>query len=95
MEENMNFPKIIDVIPEANMILLVKFENGITKRMDIKAYGEGIKPFEKLRNKKLFSKVKIDNCGHVIVWDKMLDIDGADVWEYGKMLEVQRKSGAI
>lgn len=83
----MNFPKITEVIPKDNMILFVKFENGITKKINIAAYGAGIRPFEKLQDSKLFHKVRVENGGHVIVWDKTVDMDGADAWEYGEEIE--------
>lgn len=50
-------PRVIDVKPEQNFILLLSFNNGETKRFDLKPY-LGIGIFKELNNISVFNSVK-------------------------------------
>jgi hypothetical protein len=82
----MNFPRMIEVKPQKNMILTVKFENGIKKKMDIKPYIKKFADFQQLRDESIFQNVHLEHFGKVIVWDKKADIYGLDIWEDGETI---------
>jgi hypothetical protein len=82
----MDFPRISEIKPNADMTLLVKFENGVSKVFDVKPYMQMHKMFEALKDGDIFNRVHTEHSGKVIVWDKCLDIDGADAWRYGQKI---------
>jgi dihydroorotate dehydrogenase len=82
--QNIQEPRIIKLIPKKNMILLAKFENGIIKKIDMKKQAKKIKEYKILEDEKIFKNVHIENAGWVVVWNDMLDMDGAYIWEYGE-----------
>ncbi|MDR0676743.1 MAG: DUF2442 domain-containing protein [Elusimicrobiota bacterium] len=75
-----------EVEPQNDMILKVKFENGVTKLIDIKQYINIFKPFKKLKNKDLFSQAKLDVGGYGIVWNEEIDLGRYAIWEDGKTI---------
>jgi hypothetical protein len=50
-------PRVIDVKPENDFILLITFTNGEKKRFDVKPY-LGIGIFKELRDRSMFNSVK-------------------------------------
>lgn len=50
-------PRVIDVKPENDFVLLVTFTNGEKKRFDVKPY-LGIGIFKELRDRSMFNSVK-------------------------------------
>jgi hypothetical protein len=79
----MNYPKIIKVTPQEDMVLFVEFESGEKKLLDIKPYLKLFKPFEELKDKAIFNKIKTDNIGRGLIWNSRVDLDGYDAWEFG------------
>jgi len=79
----MQIPKIIEVQPKEDMILLVRFDNEQIKEIDIKPYLETFHSFTPLLNKNLFNKVKVDVGGFGIVWNEEIDLSRYDIWKYG------------
>ncbi|MDR0822850.1 MAG: DUF2442 domain-containing protein [Endomicrobium sp.] len=80
----MNYPRIIDIKPLENMKLLVKFETGVYKLMDIKPYLDIFEPFKELIDKNIFDSVTIDKLGRGIIWNERVDLDAFDVWQNGQ-----------
>ena len=50
-------PRVIDVKPENDFVLLITFTNGEKKRFDVKPY-LGIGIFKELRDRSMFNSVK-------------------------------------
>jgi hypothetical protein len=82
-----NVPRIVKVEPKKNMMLIAKFENGDEKLIDIKPYLKILDVFSQLKDEKLFSKVKVVFGGFGISWNKRIDLDCCDIWEYGKTIK--------
>ncbi|MCA6069550.1 MAG: DUF2442 domain-containing protein [Endomicrobium sp.] len=82
-----NVPRLIKVEPKKNMTLIVKFENGDKKLMDIKPYLKFFDVFNELKDEKVFNKVKVVYGGFGIAWNKRIDLDRYDLWEYGKTVK--------
>ncbi len=76
-------PKIIKVTPKDDLILDVDFENGATKKLDIKPYVDTFEPFKALTNPILFNSAKVDVGGMGIVWNENIDLSRYDAWEFG------------
>jgi hypothetical protein len=64
-------PRAIDVIPQKNYTLLIKFDNGEVKSFDVKPYFSK-KAFEELKDIDLFNTVKIS--GLSVEWCNGTDI---------------------
>ena len=64
-------PRAIEVEPLENYILKIKFDNQEVKKFNVKPYLK-YKAFEKLKDKKIFNKLKIN--GLSIAW-----INGEDI----------------
>jgi hypothetical protein len=82
----MNFydiPRLVEVKPQPNMMLKAKFENGKIKLFDMKPYYKQYEYFQKLKNEKLFNKVKAGIGGLGVIWNKDIDLHGGDVYELG------------
>ena len=62
-----------DVKPLENYHLLLKFENDEEKIFDMKPYLD-IGQFKELKDKKLFSTLKVDKDLDTIVWDNGADL---------------------
>lgn len=77
------FHKIKEVIPMENMVLKIIFENEEIKLYNVEHLIKKLKVFEKLRNKELFKKVKVDQGGYGISWDDELDLECTELWENG------------
>ncbi len=78
--------KITGVIPDKNMNLIVRFENGITKRYDVKQLLPQCHIYSKLKDEVFFKNVKIDCGGCAISWDSDIDISEVELWEGGTEL---------
>ena len=77
------FNKIVKVDPKENLIIIVKFENGIIKKYDIKKILEKFEIFKELNDKTLFENVKVDPGGHGISWNEKIDLSADEIWENG------------
>ncbi len=74
-------PRAIDVKALNNYILEIVFDNGETKKFDVKPYLK-FKPFEKLKDEKEFKKVKI--AGLSIEWENGADICPDELYNNSK-----------
>ena len=77
------FHKIDDIILKDNLIILVKFQNGITKQYDIKKIINKWKIFKELENNKIYEMAKIDAGGLGISWNENIDLSSEEIWENG------------
>ena len=73
---------IISIITTDDFQLLVKFEDGIEKKFDVKPYLE-LPVFIPLKNKSTFQKVS--NHGYYIEWqNEEIDLSADTLWHEGK-----------
>lgn len=77
------FYKVKYVKPLSDMILLVQFENGITKTYDVSQMLSMHKDFEALKDDILFKLVQVDASGYGIYWNDYLDLSCNELWYNG------------
>jgi hypothetical protein len=71
--------KIVSVAPSYDYTLLLRFDNGETRRYDCKPlFGAG-SAFEAFRDPDAFNRVYLDDC-HCVSWDIDPNIDSEIVW---------------
>lgn len=76
--------RIKSVEPLGELMLSVKFLNGIEKRYDLHQLYPMFPQFEVLQtDKKLYRQVKVDVGGYGISWNDDLDLDAEEIWENG------------
>jgi len=73
-------PKIIDVKPLDDMMLMVTFENNITKNYDVKKLLDRYPVFEELKNKAIFNLVHVECGGFGISWTDDIDLSEYEIW---------------
>jgi hypothetical protein len=76
-------PKMLSVRALDGMKLLISFENGAKKQLDVNPYMKRFQPFKELSDRKVFENVVIDKSGFGIIWNDRVDISGCDAWELG------------
>lgn len=80
--------KIISVKTLKDYEIIAMFQNGISKRYDMKQLF-GVFPqfsdFERIAG--LFEQVKVDVGGYGVSWNDELDLDAEDIWENGILIE--------
>ena len=76
-------PKIINIKPvEDEYALLVLFENGMTKKVDISnKLSEEF--YCDLEDKYLFGQAKVDVGGYGVSWNDDIDISEFELWDIG------------
>ena len=79
------YPKIIDVETKDEYVILVKFDNNDVVEYDLKPKLEE-RRFKPLKNKVLFSTMKIDNGGYGISWNDEVDLSEYELWTNGKKI---------
>jgi hypothetical protein len=77
------YPRIKSISVEDNYILIVTFENDIVKKYDFKPMLERPE-FSNLKDKLLFSSVKVDIGGFGVSWNDELDLSEYELWINGK-----------
>lgn len=77
------YPRIKSISVEDNYILIVTFENDIVKKYDFKPMLDRPE-FCNLKDKLLFSSVKVDVGGYGISWNDDLDLSEYELWINGK-----------
>jgi len=77
------FHKVKGVIPQADLILLVEFQNGQKKKYDVKPLMVKWDVFRDLKNDILFQLVKVDVGGYGVVWNEYIDLACDELWENG------------
>ena len=75
----MKIPKIIDVSPQDNLILLIKFSDGKIRNYDCKKILDRNEYYQRLKNKNYFKNVQIDSGGHGVSWDDNVDISEHEI----------------
>jgi len=77
------YPRIKSISTEDNYILVVTFENDIVKKYDFKPMLDN-PHFSNLKDKLLFSSVKVDVGGCGISWNDELDLSEYELWVNGQ-----------
>lgn len=80
------FHKIKRVLPKKDLIIEVEFENQTKKIYDVKKVMNKWSIFEKLKEKELFEKVKVDVGGYGISWNEDIDLSCEEIWENGEKI---------
>mgnify|MGYP003397294116 CR=1 FL=1 len=83
------FHKVKAVQPLQDMQLLVRFEEGTTKRYDVKPLLSKWKQFNALSVAGLFGCACVDVGGYGIVWNDELDLSCNELWENGQTVSTQ------
>ncbi len=79
------FYKVKQVVPLDDFVLLVFFENGATKKYDIKRIFKRWESFEILKTAKgLYKQVKVDTGGYGVSWNDDLDLACNELYFNGK-----------
>lgn len=85
-------PRVKDVIPQKDFSLLLTFENGETKRFDVKPYLE-MGAFKELKDESVFNSVK-PFLGS-IQWSNGLDFCPDTLFELSNCLNESGKGASI
>ncbi|MBS3969277.1 MAG: DUF2442 domain-containing protein [Clostridia bacterium] len=80
-------PKIKDVKVRDDYKLIVLFDNDQVKEYDMKVLMEKHKSFQVLKDKIIFSMVKVDAGGYGVSWNDDIDLSEFELWKNG--LEVE------
>jgi len=78
-------PKIVAVKPIYGYILEVKFNNDVIKNYDMSRWVTDSR-FEDLKNKSLFTNVKVDVGGYGISWNEEIDLSEYELWNNGVLV---------
>lgn len=89
------FIKVNNVEPLHDLTLRVTFENGITKRYDVKPLLEHFEDFKPLENAALFKGVKTDLGGYGISWNDYIDLECTELWDNGVIEREDMRHGAM
>ena len=73
-------PTAVDVFPEENYILRIGFDNGETRRFDVKPYIQG-EWYGKLADIQYFRAVRTD--GFTVVWPEGQDLCPDEIYDLG------------
>lgn len=76
-------PKIKEVRPISDLILIVRFDNNITKKYDVKPLLSRYPVFQNLKNPELFKKAVVGGGGYGIVWNEEIDLSEYEIWQNG------------
>ena len=77
------YPKIKTVKVKENYILLVTFDNNVVKEYDCKLKLD-YEPFYVIKDKIIFSQVKVDAGGYGISWNDEVDLSEYEIWTNAK-----------
>ena len=75
--------KVKEVVPLDNTELLIFFEDGKTKKFDVKTLFADYPEFEALKDPDLFALVKVEAGGYGISWNADLDCSEGELYENG------------
>jgi len=76
-------PRIKEVIPMNDLLLLVKFDDDTSKQYDVKPLLAKYPVFQALKNPELFKKVAVDCGGFGIAWNEEIDLSEYEIWNNG------------
>lgn len=78
------FYRVKNVTPLEDFILLVSFENGETKKYDVKTTFERWSDFQSLKNiYGLYEEVRVDAGGYAVRWNDDLDLACNELYHNG------------
>ena len=81
------FNNVTAVTPLADYILLVEFENGTSKKYDIRPLFSKWEVFNTLTTQKgLYEAVRVDTGGFGISWNDDIDLSCNELWNNGEEL---------
>lgn len=80
------FHKVEEVKPMKRMTLRIKFKSGEVKIYDIEPLIKDWKVFERLQDRDLFLKVKVDVGGYGISWNDEIDLSCNELWKNGVLI---------
>lgn len=80
--------KVVDVVAIDDMKLLVFFENGCTKKFDVKMLLKNNPEFEELKDESLFYSVKVEPGGYGISWNSKLDCSEGELYNEGITVDI-------
>lgn len=80
--------KVVEVVPIDDMELLVFFENGCTKKFDVKNLIKDNPEFEELKDRTLFNTVKVEPGGYGVSWNRVLDCSEGELYTEGVEVDV-------
>ena len=88
------YSKIIAVHPMAEYRVLLEFEDGTVRLLDVKPWMDG-EWYIHLRDKKYFSQVRPHSLSGAIMWPEGQDIAPEDILEFGKRIyELESRSSS-
>ena len=76
-------PKIKDVKPLEDMMLMVLFDNNVVKNYDVKKLIDKHPVFDELKNKAIFDLVHVDCGGFGVAWTDDIDLSEYEIWDKG------------
>ena len=74
----------IETLP--NMILKVRFEDGVVKFYDIKPLMEQYEDFKELQDENKFNAAYLSPAGHGIIWNSKLDLAIEEIYNNGVLI---------
>ena len=81
----MEFHRVKNITPLPDMFLLAEFEDGITKKYDVKPLMKKIPVFQMLDYVQgLFNQVRVDTGGYGIIWNDEIDLSCDELYYNGK-----------
>lgn len=75
--------KVVEAVPLDNMEVLVFFEDGKTKKFDVKPLLADYPEFEELKNPDIFRLLTVEPGGYGISWNADLDCSEGELYENG------------
>ncbi|MDR0313130.1 MAG: DUF2442 domain-containing protein [Treponema sp.] len=80
------FHRVMEVTPQKNYVLLVRFTDGNERQYDVKPLFKEIAAFEPLLYiHGLFEQVKVDTGGFGISWNDNIDLSCNELYTGGSM----------
>jgi len=80
--------KIIAAVPLNNVSVLVFFEDGKTKKFDVKRLFNDYPEFKALENSDLFNMLKVEPGGYGISWNEDLDCSEGELYKNGEDIDL-------
>lgn len=77
------FHRIEDIKVNDDFFITAKFQNGVTKKYDLKKLMNKFEIFNQLNNIELLKNVKVDVGGMGISWNENIDLSSEEIWNNG------------
>lgn len=75
-----------DVLPTRDMLLVVFFNDGEVKELNVRALIDEHPEFAELEDRELFRKVTVEPCGYGISWNDRLSCSETELYENGESI---------